>query len=475
MHSLRSRLVLSHILPLLLVVPLLGIALIYLLETQILLTTVSEDLARQATLIAEAVYGQPDLWQDSEAAQKLVARIGVQTDSRILLLRPNGEVLAASDPGDDSQAQLPLDPEDLAAARAGQPKVSVDYSLLRQTGEALVPVKGVNQQLLGIVAVTKTLEGLASLFARLRWWILGILALELLLGSLVGWILALRLERPIERSAHAVIDLAHGEVVPPIVEEGPTEIKQLAASVNRLGERLRLLEDTRRRSLANIVHELGRPLGAMRSAIHVLRGPIGDDPAIRDELLGGVESQIERMQPLLDDLAQLHGQVSGQVTLARRPVALSDWLVSILLPWRAAALDKHVQWEATIPDDLPELWIDPSRMAQVIGNLLSNAVKYTPAEGKISVSAGATAAEVWIDVADTGPGIAPEEQASVFEAFYRSDRERRFPQGLGLGLTIARDLVAAHGGTLDLDSTSGEGSRFTVRLPRNEGLEKDGD
>ncbi len=466
MRSLRTRLILSHILPLLVVVPLVGIALIYLVETQVLLTSLSEDLARQATLIAEAVYGQPELWQDAEEAQKLVARIGVRTDSRVFFLRPNGDLLAASGSADDSQEAIPFDAQALAAAQAGQPKVSVEYGLLRQTGEALVPVRDINQQLIGIVAVTKTLEGLASLFARLRWWILGILAIELLLGSLVGLFLALRLERPIERSAHAVIDLAHNRAIQPIAEQGPTEIKQLAASVNLLAERLRVLEDTRRRSLANIVHELGRPLGAMRSAIHVLRGPVGDDAVVRGELLAGVEGQIERMQPLLDDLAQLHGQVSGQVTLTRRAVALGEWLMPILLPWRAAALDKNLHWAATIPGDLPVVSIDPDRLAPAIGNLLSNAVKYTPAGGSVEVTAGATHEEVWIAVADTGPGIASEEQTSVFEAFYRSDRERRFPQGLGLGLTIARDLVIAHGGTLELKSELGEGSRFTVRLPR---------
>ena len=82
----------------------------------------------------------------------------------------------------------------------------------------------------------------------------------------------------------------------------------MASAVNILAERLRLLEETRRRSLANMVHELGRPLGAMRSAAHVLRGPAGDDPAIREELLGGIEGQVERMRPLLDDLAQLTGR-----------------------------------------------------------------------------------------------------------------------------------------------------------------------
>jgi signal transduction histidine kinase len=199
--------------------------------------------------------------------------------------------------------------------------------------------------------------------------------------------------------------------------------------------------------------------------VHVLRGPTGDDPAIREELLGGVEAQIERMQPLLDDLAQLHGQVSGRVELARRPVVLSDWLPSVLLPWRAAALDKGLTWQADVPNGLPVMSVDPDKLAQAIGNLLSNAIKYTPVGGSVAVSAGMQEQDVWICVADTGPGIAAEEQQRVFEPFYRSEHDRRFPQGLGLGLTIAHELVLAHGGRLELDSQPGQGSRFAIHLP----------
>ncbi len=250
-----------------------------------------------------------------------------------------------------------------------------------------------------------------------------------------------------------------------MAEKGPREIRQLSTGVNILSERLRLLEETRRRSLANIVHELGRPLGAMRSAVHVLRGEVGDDPAIRDELLGGVEGQIERMQPLLDDLAQLHGQGQGVVVLDRELTRLDEWLPPILLPWRAAALEKGLAWQATIAAPLPVVSIDRRRMAQAVGNLLSNAVKYTPAGGAVSVEAGSDGREIWIRVGDTGPGIDQAEQERVFEPFYRSDRDRRFPQGLGLGLTLARDLVTAHGGRLTLDSAPGAGSRFTIVIP----------
>jgi signal transduction histidine kinase len=217
----------------------------------------------------------------------------------------------------------------------------------------------------------------------------------------------------------AVVEIAQGQRIDPIPVEGPEEIRQLSASVNTLAQRLRELEDTRRRLLANLVHEIGRPLGALRSAIHALRGGASNDPEIRDELLSGMEEEVKRMQPLLDDLAQLHGQVLGTLELDRQSIDLSNWLPSILFPWRAAALDKGLEWHATIPDDLPTIDVDPDRLAQAIGNLLSNAIKYTSEEGKVRVTAGASEHDTWIEVDDTGPGIVLSEQEQVFEPFYR--------------------------------------------------------
>ncbi|UCD42385.1 MAG: HAMP domain-containing histidine kinase, partial [Chloroflexota bacterium] len=230
--------------------------------------------------------------------------------------------------------------------------------------------------------------------------------------------------------------------------------------------RLKTLEETRRRSLANIVHELGRPLGAIQSAVHVLIKGV-DDPMVEQELLEGVVNEIKRMQPLLDDLAMLHGQVTGTLTLNLVLVDLSDWMTTALLPWRAMALEKGLDWESEIPESLPKVKIDPERMAQVLGNLLSNAVKYTPEGGKVAVNAGASDSEAWFQISDSGPGIDPTELEQVFEPFFRSQRTSRFPQGLGLGLTIARDIVEAHGGQLDLTSDPERGSQFTVHLSLN--------
>ncbi len=101
----------------------------------------------------------------------------------------------------------------------------------------------------------------------------------------------------------------------------------------------------------------------------------------------------------------------------------------------------------------------------MLDNLLSNAVKYTPVEGIVSVSANIKGEAIWIQVNDTGPGLTEEDQARIFEPFYRSQSGRRFPQGMGLGLTIAQDLVVAHSGRLEVHSRPGEGSRFTIWLP----------
>lgn len=471
MRTLRSRFIISHILPILLVVPLFGIGLIYLLETEILLAELSEDVGDRAILIANAVNSQPDIWQDPEQAASFVSGIEFSVQGRIFLLGPEGNILASNDPeladhiGNSAGTELEL--EGINTALGGESSILVFYEINQQRSEALIPVTDINQQLIGIVGVTDSLEGVATEFGQLRWLVMIALLVEILLAVAIALFLAGRLARPITSVTESVTEIALGQRIEPVAEEGPLEIRQLAASVNILAERLHTLEDTRRRLLANLVHELGRPLGAIRAAIHTLRQGAAEDPQIREELLAGMEDEVIRMQPLLDDLAQLHGQVLGTLELNRQPTALSEWLPSILLPWRAAALNKGIRWQATIPADLPTVDLDPGRMAQVVGNLLSNAIKYTPAEGSVQVTAGADQEKYWFRVADNGPGIVQEEQEKVFEPFFRSTQRRRFPQGLGLGLTIARDLVEAHGGTLEVESDPEIGSQFTARLPIN--------
>jgi two-component system sensor histidine kinase BaeS len=466
MRTLRSRLILSHILPLLLIVPLICIALIYLLETQVLLANLSDELMRQGTLTAAMARDQPAIWSDATVAQRFVTRFSVRSQSHVMLLDPNGNLLASSAPEDSGQLGQPLDLLDLPGALAGEEQVQINYTrnLQAEIVQVLVPVVGPNQEIIGVVHLAQQLSGVHRRFAHLRYLIVGVLGVGLLLGVIVGLVLALNLGRPLRQVTEAIGGVASGREWKTLPEQGPEEIRLLLRAFNTLTERLRMLEESRRHLLANLVHELGRPLGALQSALQALLSGAGQEPALRHELLDGMDAQVKRLRPLLDSLADLHGQVLGTLELNRRPTALSDWLPRTVTPWRQAAHDKSLHWRTAIPDSLPVIEIDPDRLAQVLGNLLSNAVKYTT-EGTVSVEAYVRDDGVAIVVSDTGIGIAPHEQARVFEPFYRSQRDKRFPQGMGLGLSIARDLVVAHGGRLEVESTPGVGSHFTLWLP----------
>jgi signal transduction histidine kinase len=331
--------------------------------------------------------------------------------------------------------------------------------------DVFMPVTGPDGRVVGVVRLTRRLASVYELFLRLRYLIIAILFTGLLLGSAVGWVLALNLEQPLKRVTLAVHQLESGELQEPLAEDGPEEILTLIRSFNSFVERLQTLEQNRRQLLANLVHELGRPLGALHSAIQALTGGADCDEALRRELLGGMDTEIARLRRLLDDLAQLREQLTGTLELARQPVAIREWLTNLLATRKEAARQKGLQWQESIPSELPTLEIDPDRLAQAVANVVSNAIKYTPSGGTVSVEVGTDETQMYIRVADTGVGIPADELEYIFRPFYRGRTARRFPQGMGLGLSIAHDLVIAHGGRLKVESTPGQGSRFTVWLP----------
>jgi signal transduction histidine kinase len=190
------------------------------------------------------------------------------------------------------------------------------------------------------------------------------------------------------------------------------------------------------------------------------------DPQLYAEFLEGMDLEITRLQRLLQDLSHLHEQALGVLELDRQTLDLSTWLPAILAPWRRAAMEKRLSWQLDIPSSLPVVRADPLRLDQVIGNLASNAIKFTPSGGVIKVEAGENDANIWVRICDSGPGIPLNSQEKIFEPFVRGGQGGRFPEGMGLGLSIARELVEAHGGRLEVESEPGLGSTFTVWLPR---------
>jgi len=468
MKSLRARLILSYLLPQLLILPLLGLSLAYIIESQILLADLASNLRRIALAAVQSAATRPAIWQDTRQAEDFARRFSDILQREVILLKPDGDLQAA--PLGDA-GQLPrLSSAELASLLAGETLVSSHYDLSLDTMhvEALAPVLDARQVVVGIVRVTDRLGNVYANFQSIRNLEIAATLLAMLAAVGLGTWLARRTELRLQAIMTAVEQVAEsGEAtaVPDPRSEGiPPEFGRVFAAVSALSDRLRASDEARKRLLANLVHEVGRPLGALQAAVHAMQRGAVEDPALRQDLLQGMDDQIERLKPLLDNLASLYVLSSQPVELQREQIELGEWLPRILVTWHAAAQAKSLEWQCDLPGDLPAVWIDANRMAQVIGNLVANAIQYTPEGGCIRVEAGGEARRIWIAVEDNGIGITPEERQHIFEPFYRSPRVRRFPQGMGLGLSLAADIVRLHGGDLQVSSEVGRGSRFTVYL-----------
>lgn len=465
--TLRNRLIFSHMLPLLIIIPLIGAALVVALETEVILPSMSRELAGDAVILTGVIKNEPTWQADPARLHALLLSMHPQLSKRLMVLSPEGRLLASSDPNDADRLGQILELELLKSPPLDALAVNTDFSqrLHGDVVDVLSPVPALGGGLFGYVRVTSRYTTIADEFLQLRYLIGLVMAAGLLLGVVLGSALAVNIGAPIQRVTQAVTSLAQAERRDALPEHGPREVRLLTRAVNALVERLRALEQARRQLLANLVHELGRPLGSLRMAAQVLLQGSKDDPQQLDELLLGMDHELAGLQRLLDDLAHLHDQVLGPLELDRQSIRISEWLPSILHSWQKAARQKGLAWGVTIPPGLPKLYVDPTRLTQMIGNLLSNAIKFTPPGGKVDVSAGVDGAKFWLCVSDTGLGIPSEDQDKLFTPFYRGVQAAKMSEGLGLGLSITRDLAQAHGGTIVVDSRSGQGSRFTILLP----------
>lgn len=460
-RSLRSRLVLSHILPFILIIPLLGIAMASLLEARLLLPLVYAGLDKDARLVAEIARLQPVFWQDEIMAQRFVDGISPYLSGSVSILALNGQVMASSGEGDMAVMERRVEMPDLSSL-GNQETVQLRNGPL---AEVFIPVEDQQGRPMGALRLTSRVGTVLEQVYQLRYLLAAILALGVLAGLGLGSYLALSIARPIHSVAGSIQALAAGNTNVQVEELGPQEIRSLAQSFNILVIRLNSLEQARRQLLANLVHELGRPLGAIRSAIQALINGAINDPPLSNDLLTGLDGETLRLQRLLEDLAGLHDQVLGTLELNRQPVQLEKWLLETVSPWEAAALQKGQSWQTEINPGLPAVVMDPDRMAQALGNLLSNAVKFTPSGGAITVSASLDENRLVLAVRDSGPGIPHTEQQRIFQPFYRGSQGRRIVQGMGLGLSIAQQVAEAHGGTIQVDSQPSQGSQFRLQVP----------
>ncbi|MEJ2601359.1 MAG: ATP-binding protein [Anaerolineales bacterium] len=467
LSKLRNRLILSHVLPSVIFIPLMGVALMVVIETQQVIPSLSKDLSRDARLLANLTRDRSEIWDNPEVAQTALGDLGLGQFERTMLLDSSGRLLASTDPADSQRLNQLIAVPDLEMVRAGQESIRTRFSqsLQGEVVDVLAPVLNNTNSVIGVVRLTYHYNTVYDEFVGVRYWVAGILLLGLALNAALASYLAIDIGGSIQRVSVAIAEFTAGEHKEPMKASGPEEIRALYQAANNLFERLQEAERARKLLLANLIHELGRPLGALQSAIVAIRQGAHKNQKFMNELLDGMREETVRLQRLLDDLSHIQDQVLGTLELEKKEIDFSGWLSQILLSWEQKAKQKGIRWETALDPNMDKVCIDPLRLGQSLGNLLSNAIKYTPPGGKVEVSCGTQGDIFWINVGDNGPGIPEDEQEKIFEPFYRGQRRKRFEDGVGLGLGIARDFVIAHGGSIDVESAPGFGSQFKINLP----------
>ncbi len=273
----------------------------------------------------------------------------------------------------------------------------------------------------------------------------------------LGIVFSRKMTRPIKELTSAAVDISGGNLQSRVGGAGNDEIGRLSEAFNRMAEALSAQETLRRRLTANVAHELRTPLSAVRGELEGMMD--GLIPADR-ESLQSLYAEIGRLRSILDGIEDLSQAEASSLSIAKRRVELCPFLKDIVERFRVVSGEKGVALRLSCAGGLC-VNADPDKLSQVLVNLLSNALKATGAGGNVRVSAAAGGGgRVVIEVSDDGCGIRAEDLPFVFERFYRAAEG-----GLGIGLTIARELVEAHGGAIEVRSEYGKGSAFTVTLP----------
>jgi signal transduction histidine kinase len=464
--SLRTRLIFSYTLIVVLCLSIVAVAMSAILQSyrDRFATARLDDMTRpiyvQARSLARREASLDEVWANLKEQSQ-------STGVYILLVDGEGKAIRQVSPQENSQEQpaellsielprrIPRLYHGTYETSSGQTFIFVAYPLAGIFGSQKPP--GLKALILSVPR-GGALALWASLVRPFFW--AGLIALSI--SVVIAILLARSIYRPLQRVTEAAEKMAQGQYDHEVPVAGPREVKALAVGFNQMARQVKLSEQRLRYFIADASHQLRTPLTSIRGfARAILDGTANDGPT-RLRAAQVIEDESKRMMRQVDELLELSRMESGQIQMAREPIDIKELLEHCREIFTIRAEEKGILLKTEIEPLMPVVG-DIDRLEQVFSNLLDNALKNSPAGGEVKVIGRNTSTDsLQITVADSGPGIHPDQLPYVFERFYQAGG---VGTGSGLGLAIAREIVLAHGGGIEVNSAPGEGAEFIVRLP----------
>lgn len=432
----------------------------------------TETMYAQGNLLAANLERYMQAGDRVEEIDDLVKQFFVMNGVEVQVLDNNGVILSAT-----------WDAEERVGQKNLQTEVNRALLGLRNDAIRLDPETGQRKQLiaipiqregrvLGAVFLEASLEEVYQTIGKITNLFASGTAIALLLTAVLGVIVTRTITRPISEITRQAQAMARGDFDRQVNVHSGDEIGQLAAAFNHLSRRLREALAVNAEFVANVSHELRTPLTTLRSYLEALSDGSVEDDATRQRFLQVAYQETERMIRLVEDLLKLSRLDSSEAKTALKPLPLARLIEQVMERFQLPAQEKGIRLELHL-ERKPVVWGNRDQLQQVMDNLLSNALKYTSSGGQIGIRLTQRGQEALVSVQDTGIGIPEEHLPRVFDRFYRVDKARsRQDGGSGLGLSIARKVVEAHGGNIWLKSQVGKGTTvyFTVPLAEKEGV-----
>jgi signal transduction histidine kinase len=401
--------------------------------------------------------------QDNQRVQLIAQRYGAPETITLRVFDDQGALLATSALQTDQRSIDWLKISGVQAALQGHVTQGVAKGVLSSDDRLYIAKPIVrNNQLLGVLRLSITLEQFQHQFAKVIWTILVTLGVTILLCALISDRLARSLSRPIERMQSFAIRVGSGHFGDRLAIVQSNELDQLASELNRMSERLASLDEERRAFLAKVSHELRTPVSNVQVTVEALENGAIEEPEVRDRFFHTIKDETKRLAMLIHDLLDLGRLEAGVTQLEEQTISLKS-----LMNRAVRAMEPRMQAKGLVTRlEVADLHFksDPERLLQAILNVLDNAIKHSKPDSKVFISGYRDKQSVVIKIRDQGTGISQNDLPRIFEQFYTT-RSSGKESGTGLGLAIAKRIVETQGGTISVSSELGQGAVFTICLP----------